>query len=92
MITTAITVGSDGAVVLGSGATYGILVAILVFHGIVCSAATRILARLNLAYVVMNGERPPSSLNTPLYSISHSWDDHRCYYRLDCLQDRKSVV
>jgi len=67
MITTAIAVGSDGAVVLNSGATYGILVAILVFHGIVCSAATRILARLNLAYVVMNGERPPLSLpdNTP---------------------------
>jgi L-lactate utilization protein LutC len=62
MITTAITVGSDGTVVLGSGATYGILVAILVFHGIVCSAATRIVARLNLAYVVMNGEQPPSPL------------------------------
>jgi len=72
MITTAITVGSDGAVVLGSGATYGILVAILVFHGIICSAATRILARLNLAYVVMNGERPPSSLpnNTPLLNFT----------------------
>jgi hypothetical protein len=59
MITTAITIGSDGRVVLGSGATYGILVAILVFHGVVCSAATRILARLNLAYVVINGEFPP---------------------------------
>jgi len=56
MITTAITVGSDGAVVLSSGATYGILVAILLFHGVVCSAATRILARLNLVYVVLNGE------------------------------------
>jgi len=54
MITTAITVGSDGAVVLGSGATYGILIAILIFHGVVCSAATRILARLNLVYVVLN--------------------------------------
>ncbi|KAH9077072.1 amino acid/polyamine transporter I [Lactarius deliciosus] len=54
MITTAITVGSDGAVVLGSGATYGILLAILVSHGVVCSAATRILARLNLFYVVIN--------------------------------------
>jgi len=72
MITTAITVGSDGTIVLSSGATYGILVAILVFHGIVCSAATRILARLNLAYVVINGERPPSSLpnkTTPSYSF-----------------------
>ncbi|KAI9467111.1 amino acid transporter [Lactarius psammicola] len=55
MITTAITVGSDGAVVLSAGATYGILLAILVSHGVVCSAATRILARLNLFYVVING-------------------------------------
>ncbi|KAI0303990.1 amino acid transporter [Russula brevipes] len=54
MITTAITVGSDGAIVPSSGATYGILVAILLFHGVVCSAATRVLARLNLAYVVIN--------------------------------------
>lgn len=54
MITTAITIGSDGAIVLGTGPTYGILVAILVFHGVVCSSATHILARLNLAYVVMN--------------------------------------
>ena len=59
MITTAVAVGSNGSVVLGSGATYGILVAILVFHGFVCSAATRILARLNLAYVVINSELLP---------------------------------
>jgi hypothetical protein len=57
MITTAVTVGSDGAVVMGTGATYGIFVAILFVHGIVCSAATSILARLNLFYVVINGER-----------------------------------
>ncbi len=56
MITSAITVGSDGAVVLGTGATYGILLAILVSHGVVCSAGTRILARLNLFYVVVNGD------------------------------------
>jgi hypothetical protein len=67
MITTAITIGSDGDVVLGSGATYGILVAILAFHGVVCSAATRILARLNLAYVVINGEPV-----TRLFSSRHS--------------------
>jgi hypothetical protein len=55
MITTAITINTDGATVLSAGATYGILLAILVFHGIVCSAATRVLARLNLFYVVING-------------------------------------
>ncbi|KAF7289110.1 hypothetical protein HMN09_01359200 [Mycena chlorophos] len=54
MITTAIPVSSDGATVLSAGATYGILVAILIAHGIVCSAATKILARLNLFYVVVN--------------------------------------
>lgn len=58
MITTAITVGSDGAIVLGAGATYGILLAILAAHGVVCSAATRVLARLNLFYVVVNGASP----------------------------------
>jgi hypothetical protein len=59
MITTAITIGSDGDVVLDAGATYGILVAILIFHGVVCSAATRVLARLNLFYVVINSEFTP---------------------------------
>jgi amino acid transporter len=54
MITTAIAVNTDGATVLSAGATYGILLAILVAHGIVCSAATNVLARLNLAYVVVN--------------------------------------
>ncbi|KAN0088292.1 Amino acid/polyamine transporter I [Tylopilus felleus] len=55
MITSAITVGSNGAIVLSSGATYGILLAILFFHGLVCSAATNVLARLNLFYVIVNG-------------------------------------
>ena len=56
MITTAIAVGTDGRVVLGSGATFGILLAILFSHGIVCSAATSVLAKLNLFYVVINGD------------------------------------
>ncbi|KAJ7643302.1 amino acid/polyamine transporter I [Mycena polygramma] len=54
MITTAIAVGSDGETILSAGATYGILLAILFAHGIVCSAATKVLARLNLFYVVVN--------------------------------------
>lgn len=56
MITTAIAVGSDGNVSLGAGPTFGILLAILFVHGIVCSAATKVLARLNLFYVMINGE------------------------------------
>ncbi|EMD40265.1 hypothetical protein CERSUDRAFT_110871 [Gelatoporia subvermispora B] len=54
MITTAIAVGSDGRINLGSGPTFGILCAILFTHGIVCSAATHVLARLNLFYVIVN--------------------------------------
>jgi hypothetical protein len=56
MITTAIAVASDGETVLSLGATYGILLVILFSHGLVCSAATKILARLNIFYVVVNGE------------------------------------
>ena len=55
MITTALNVGSDGSVALGNGPTFGILLAILFTHGIVSSAATGVLARLNLFYVIVTG-------------------------------------
>ena len=55
MITTALNVGSDGAINLGAGPTFGILIAILFTHAMVCSAATAVLARLNIFYVVVNG-------------------------------------
>ena len=55
MITTAVAVGTNGAVLLGSGPTYGILLAILAVHGVICSAATRVLARLNLLYGLLTG-------------------------------------
>ncbi|KAL0954082.1 hypothetical protein HGRIS_005229 [Hohenbuehelia grisea] len=54
MITSAISVSSNGATNLSLGATYGILLVILFSHGIVCSAATSVLARLNLFYVLIN--------------------------------------
>ena len=56
MITTALYVDSDGAINLGAGPTFGILLAILFTHGIVCSAATAIIARLNIFYVLVNGK------------------------------------
>ncbi len=56
MIASAIAVGSDGAIILSAGATYGVLLAILFSHGVVCSAATHILARLNLFYVMITGK------------------------------------
>lgn len=54
MITTAIAVQTNGAVIMSSGATFGILLAILFAHGVVCSASTSFLARLNLLYVLIN--------------------------------------
>ncbi|KAF8643022.1 hypothetical protein AX16_009266 [Volvariella volvacea WC 439] len=54
MIATAITVASDGRVILSAAQTYGILVVILFSHGIVCSAATNVVARLNIFYVIIN--------------------------------------
>ncbi|OJT12513.1 hypothetical protein TRAPUB_10914 [Trametes pubescens] len=54
MIVTALSVGSDGTINLGAGATFGILLAILFTHGLVCSAATSVIARLNIFYVLIN--------------------------------------
>lgn len=54
MIATATYVGSDGSVKLPPSAIYGILVTLLLVHGVVCSAATRVLARLNVFYVFIN--------------------------------------
>jgi amino acid transporter len=48
LITTGITLATDGAVVLGSGATYGILFAIHLTQAFVCSAGTRFLARMTV--------------------------------------------
>ena len=52
---TALSVGSDGAINLGLGATYGITLALLFSHGLVCSSATGILARINVFYVIISG-------------------------------------
>ncbi|KAI0705722.1 amino acid transporter [Cerioporus squamosus] len=54
MIVTALNAGSDGAIHLGLGPTYGIMLALLFSHGIICSFKTSILARLNVYYVVLN--------------------------------------
>ena len=56
MITTAIAVNTDGNVIVSNGATFGIFLAIVFSHGFVCSAGTKILARLNLFYVFLNCE------------------------------------
>lgn len=53
LITTAITMGTDGAVILGSGATFGILMAIQLSQAIFCSAGTRLLARMTIVTLVL---------------------------------------
>ncbi|CCM05746.1 uncharacterized protein FIBRA_07978 [Fibroporia radiculosa] len=50
MISTAVSIGTDGSINLGPGPTYGMMLGLLVMHGVVCSAATKVLARLNLFY------------------------------------------
>ncbi|KAF8997830.1 amino acid transporter [Cyathus striatus] len=56
MITTAISVGSDARVNLGPGPTYGIFLALLFSHAVVCSSGSQFLARLALLYGMINGE------------------------------------
>ncbi|RPD67504.1 amino acid transporter [Lentinus tigrinus ALCF2SS1-7] len=53
-IATAVNVGSDGAIILEPGPTFGITVLLLVLHGVVCSTATAVLARLNVYYAILN--------------------------------------
>ncbi|OJA08785.1 hypothetical protein AZE42_01312 [Rhizopogon vesiculosus] len=53
LITTAIAMGTDGAVILGSGATFGILMGIHLTQALLCSAGTRILARMTVVTLVV---------------------------------------
>lgn len=92
MITSAITVASNGNTVLGAGATYGILLAILFLHGVVCSAATSVLARLNLFYVIVNSVSKYVHRNHSSLTIFSSWHDHCGYHRLACLFWRQQSV
>ncbi|KAF8888060.1 amino acid transporter [Infundibulicybe gibba] len=54
MITTAVTLGTDGAVVLGSAPTFGILLALLLTHAIACASTTQVLARLTFVFAFVN--------------------------------------
>ncbi|KAJ8581997.1 amino acid transporter [Rhizopogon salebrosus TDB-379] len=53
LITTAIAMGTDGAVILGSGATFGILMGIHLTQAFLCSAGTRVLARMTVLIMVV---------------------------------------
>lgn len=54
VIATALNIGSEGKIKLGPGPTYGLMLALLTFHGIICSFKTSILARINAYYAVLN--------------------------------------
>ncbi|EUC65010.1 APC amino acid permease, partial [Rhizoctonia solani AG-3 Rhs1AP] len=53
-VTAAATIGSGGNFVATTGQTYGIYLAILFTHAVVCSLATEVLARLQSVYVILN--------------------------------------
>ncbi|CAE6413567.1 unnamed protein product [Rhizoctonia solani] len=53
-VTAAATIGSGGNFVATTGQTYGIYLAILFTHAVVCSLATNVLARLQGVYVILN--------------------------------------
>jgi hypothetical protein len=89
MISTAIAVGTDGRVTVSLGATYAILIGILFLHGIVCSAATRILARLNLFYVTVNSEYLVFA-NSYILFVFCSRYQCRCHHCTSCRSWRES--
>ncbi|KAG9315894.1 amino acid transporter [Chiua virens] len=53
LIVTGITMATDGAVVLSSGAFYGILCAIHLTQAVICSAGTRVLARMTVLVLIL---------------------------------------
>ncbi|KAJ8494394.1 hypothetical protein ONZ45_g13257 [Pleurotus djamor] len=53
MIATAVAVGTDGRVILSPGATFALMVGIIITHGICCSASTKVIARLISYYAIM---------------------------------------
>lgn len=54
MITDAASIGNDFTKFYSNGVRYGIFLALLVVHACLCSSATRVLSRLNYAYVAIN--------------------------------------
>ncbi|KAH7928394.1 amino acid transporter [Leucogyrophana mollusca] len=53
LITTGIAMITDGAIVLGPGPTFGILLAIFFIQAILCSAGTRVLARMTVVIMLI---------------------------------------
>ncbi|KAF4610823.1 hypothetical protein D9613_007275 [Agrocybe pediades] len=78
MITTAIAVGTDGAMILSPGATFGLLLAILFSHGVVCSAATMgtCIAAIVSLLVLSDGNRASTSDAFTLFENNSGWHNN----------------
>ncbi|KAH7342012.1 APC amino acid permease [Rhizoctonia solani] len=82
-VTAAATIGSGGNFVATTGQTYGIYLAILFTHAVVCSLATEVLARLQSVYVILNlilffgvlialpTSTPIEFMNTPSFALGN---------------------
>lgn len=55
MIATGIAVGSDGRIHLGPAPTFGIILALLSSHAVVCPSGSQVLAKLSLLTGMING-------------------------------------
>ncbi|KXN84940.1 hypothetical protein AN958_11882 [Leucoagaricus sp. SymC.cos] len=92
LITTAVQVGTDGKVNLGPGPTFGILLALLASHSVVCPLNSRFLGRLSLvtgfisvattistavALLVVSGPRRTSARDAfTLMENNSGWEDN----------------
>ena len=63
MIATGIAVGSDGRIILGPAPTFGIIIALLLSHAVVCPSGSRVLAKLSLLTATINGKFEHISIN-----------------------------
>jgi len=56
MIATGMAVGSDGRINLGPAPIFGIIIALLLSHAVLCPSGSRMLAKLSLLTGTINGK------------------------------------
>ena len=80
MIATGIAVGSDGRINLGPAPTFGIIIALLLSHAVVCPSGSRVLAKLSLFAGMINGKSEHIFLSTSIM-LCNSGNNHFCCNR-----------
>ncbi|KAK0433562.1 amino acid/polyamine transporter I [Armillaria borealis] len=82
-ILTTVTLGTDGSYVATSGHIYGTFCAVLVSHAVIASLATKVIARIQLLYLLLNAvvfvafiialpiATPSEYKNTANYALGH---------------------